>query len=96
MVNQIEPDRYADTGFSVKDIAPEVNALYFKKIMALSGSGRFIMGMSMLSTARALVWSGIPQNLSESERRRAFYEQFYGKPCPDGVADWRPGKAAPA
>ncbi len=90
MVNQIEPDRYADTGFSVKDTPPEVNALYFRKIMALSESERFLMGMSMLSTARALVWSGIPQGLTESERRRAFYERFYGEPCPDAVADWRP------
>ncbi len=52
MVSQIEPDRYANTGFSVKDTAPEINEMIFQRTMALTHSERFLMGMSMLSTAR--------------------------------------------
>lgn len=90
MVSKIEPDRYADTGFSVKDTAPEINAMIFRHTMSLTPGERFAMGMSLFATARALVWSGIPQDMPESERRRTFYERFYGEPCPDAVANWRP------
>jgi hypothetical protein len=33
----------------------------------------------MNDTARQLVWSGIPQGLSEAERCQLFLERFYGK-----------------
>jgi hypothetical protein len=90
MVSKIEPDRYADTGFSVKDTPPEINTMIFRHTMSLTPGERFAMGMSMLATARALVWSGIPGNLPGPERRRVFYERFYGEPCPDAVANWEP------
>ena len=43
---------------------------------------RLIMGMEMQATARALVWSSIPKNLPELERRRQFYLRFFGEPAP--------------
>lgn len=89
MVSKIEPNRYADTGFSVKDTSPEINAMIFRHAMSLTPGERFVMGMSLFATARALVWSGIPRDLPESERRRAFYERFYGEPGPDVVANWQ-------
>ena len=82
MVSRIEPDRYADTGFAVKDTAPEVNAMLFAAMMRRSAAERLMMGMDMMATARALVWSGIPASLSETERRQAFYERFYGEALP--------------
>jgi len=82
MVSKIEPDRYADTGFSVKDTAPEVNAFLFRRMMALSPAERLRMGMDMTATARALVWASLPEHLSGEERRIAFYERFYGEPWP--------------
>jgi hypothetical protein len=33
MISKIEPDRYADTGFAVKDTPPEVNATLFTAMM---------------------------------------------------------------
>ena len=86
MVSKVEPDRYADTGFSVKDTAPEVNALLFKLMMQRSPGERLRMGMGMLTTARQMVWASLPPELDVQERRAAFYQRFYGKPLPSGVA----------
>ena len=85
MVSKIEPDRYADTGFSVKDTPPEVNAELFARMMAKTPAQRMVMGFTMTETARALVWASLPSQLSESERRRAFYERFHGEPLPPGA-----------
>ena len=86
MVSKIEPDRYADTGFSVRDTAPEVNALLFKLMMQRTPGERLRMGMEMLATARQLVWASLPPELDAQDRRAAFYQRFYGEPLPGGVA----------
>ncbi len=82
MVSKIEPDRYANTGFSVKDTAPEINEMIFRKMMALTAGQRFEMGLSMMATARQMVWDTLPKHLDTAGRRRAFYERFYGEPFP--------------
>ncbi len=79
MVSKIEPDRYADTGFSVKDTPPELNELLFRRMMGLGAGERLRMGMDMAATAKALVRASLPGHLGESERRNAFVERFYGK-----------------
>ncbi len=84
MVSKIEPDRYADTGFSVKDTPPEINAMIFQRMMALEPGERLRMGLDMMATAKAMVWATLPQGLSEKERRVAFWERFYGEPWPLG------------
>jgi hypothetical protein len=78
MGSKIEPDRYADTGFSIADTPPELNAFLFEQMMRKSGSERLIIGCRMTASARQLVWSGIPKNLSEVERRNLFLQRFYG------------------
>lgn len=88
-ISKIEPDRYADTGFSIRDTSPEINAMMFQRTMALTDSQRFLMGMSMLETSRAIVWQSIPADLDMSSRRRFFYERFYGLRLPDEVAVWQ-------
>ena len=80
MVSKIEPDRYADTGFSVKDTAPEVNARLFRLMMSRRAGERLAMGMDMTATAKALVWASLPAELPEAERRAAFCERFSGAP----------------
>ena len=72
MVSKIEPDRYADTGFSIADTPPELNQHLFEQMMAKSGEERLKIGCSMADSARALVWSGIPKDLPEPERRKLF------------------------
>lgn len=79
MVSKIEPDRYADTGFSIADTPPDLNTHLFRKMMEKSGAERIAIACRMNDTARELVWSGIPQDLPEPERRQIFLERFYGK-----------------
>jgi hypothetical protein len=54
MVSKIEPDRYADTGFSVRDTSPEVNARMFAAMMKRTHGERILMCLDMMATARAL------------------------------------------
>jgi len=82
MVSKIEPDRYANTGFSLKDTGLEINEILFRKMMERSEGERLIMGMEMQASARALVWASIPEHLPEAERRRLFYTRFFGAPYP--------------
>jgi hypothetical protein len=54
MVSRIEPDRYADTGFAVKDTPPEINARIFAAMMRRTPAERLMMCFDMMATGRAL------------------------------------------
>ncbi len=79
MVSKIEPDRYADTGFSIRDTPADLNAHLFRKMLEKSGAERLIIGCRMGDSARQLVWSGIPTDIPEPKRRQIFLDRFYGK-----------------
>lgn len=83
MVSRITPDRYADTSFAVKDTPPEINQMIFAAMMRKTATERLEMGFDMTATAREIVWSSIDPNLPEAERRRAFFQRFYGEPLPE-------------
>lgn len=85
MVSKIEPDRYADTGFAVKDTSAEVNDRLFEAMMKRDPAERLIMGLDMTATARALVWSSIPVGMPECEKRSLFFARFYGETLPSGM-----------
>jgi hypothetical protein len=85
--SQIEPDRYADTGFSVADTPAELNEHLFRKMMAKTGAERLIIGCQMADSARELVWSGIPEELSPNERRKVFLNRFYGESASTNVPE---------
>jgi len=78
MVSRIEPDRYADTGFAVKDTPPEVNAMIFAAMMRKTPQERLLMGFDMMATAREMVWSGIGAQGTTEERRNRFCQRFHG------------------
>lgn len=78
MVSKIEPDRYADTGFSIADTPADLNRHLFDRIMEKSGAERIVIGCRMTDDARELVWSGIPKGLPDPERRQLFLQRFYG------------------
>lgn len=75
-------DRYADTGFSVSDTPLELNSFIHQRIMALGGERRFMIGMSMLATARQLILSSLPATLNDQEKMLALYHRLYGCPFP--------------
>ena len=54
MVSRIEPDRYADTGFAVKDTPPEINARIFAAMMRRTPAERLMMCLDMMATGRLL------------------------------------------
>lgn len=79
MISKVDPSRYADTGFSIKDTPVELNKHLFDRMMEKTGAERLMIGCRMTDVARELVWSGIPKNLPESERRQIFLKRFYGE-----------------
>jgi hypothetical protein len=56
--------------------------MLFAAMMRKTPAERLLMGFDMSATARAMVWSTIPADLPEDERRRAFYLRDYGEPLP--------------
>ena len=54
MVSRIEPDRYADTGFAVKDTPPEINQRLFAAMMRRTPAERLLMCLDMMATGRVL------------------------------------------
>ncbi len=79
MVSRIEPDRYADTGFSIADTPPDLNVHLIRQMMQKTGPERLITCCAMAVTVRQIVWSGIPQDLSDRKRRQLFIDRCYGK-----------------
>lgn len=77
--SKIEPDRYANTGFSIKDTPQELNDHLFRQMVKKTGAERLAIGCQLTDIARKLVWSGIPANLPPSERQKIFLQKFYGK-----------------
>lgn len=61
----------------MNDTAPEVSDYLRKRYAAMSPEQRFLIGIRMFDTARALVEASIPAGLSEYERRRVICRRFY-------------------
>ncbi len=61
----------------MNDTAPEVSEYLRKRYAAMSAEERFLIGIRMFDTARALVEASIPSGLSESERRKEICRRFY-------------------
>ncbi|MGV3659566.1 MAG: hypothetical protein ACO1TE_05260 [Prosthecobacter sp.] len=70
----------------MRDTAPEINAMLFKRVMALTPSERFMMGLSMLQTTREMILASMPADLDEPSRRRLLFERLHGISLPDAVA----------
>jgi len=78
MISKIDPSGYADTGFSIADTPADLNDHLFRKMLEKSGAERLIIGCRMGDSARQLVWSEIPKDLSEPKRRQLFLHRYYG------------------
>lgn len=85
MVSRIEPDRYADTGFAVKDTPPEINRRLFDAMMRKTPAERLLMSLDMMATARELVMQSVQREsgaVSQIEAKRLAFVRLHGMPCP--------------
>ncbi len=82
MGKETTTDRYADTGYSVKDTPPEINRWMFERFMSLSCEQRLLMGLSMLATTRQMILDSLPPGLSPNESKLALFERLYGYAFP--------------
>jgi hypothetical protein len=63
----------------MKDTRPEIEQMVRKKIMALSGEMRFIMGAQMFESAMEMAKASLAPGLSVAEQRRRLFKHIYGK-----------------
>jgi len=76
MVSKFEPDRDADTGFSIADTPADLNDHLFRKMLEKSGAERLIIAPSL-----AAAWETPPANssgqkfpnTSRSQKRKLAY-----------------------
>ena len=64
------------------DTPPEITELVRKRLMALSGEERFMMGVRSFEAARAMVLASLPADLPPDELKRQLYQRIYGEPLP--------------
>jgi hypothetical protein len=65
--------------FGMNDTSPEIEQLVHQRMMARSGSERFVMGASMFDVARKMIIASLPSNLSPEELRARLFERIYGQ-----------------
>ena len=85
MVSRIEPDRYADTGFAVKDTPPELKRRLFDAIMRKTPAERLMMSLDMMATTRELVMRGFWREAGEAtciELQRWAFQRLHRVACP--------------
>jgi len=78
----------------MNDTTSQMQGLHRDLLMARSNEERFQMGISMCQTARAIVRSSLPEELTPTERRVQFFLRYYGDElpadrCDDIVAEMR-------
>jgi hypothetical protein len=66
----------------MNDTSPEIAELVRQKLMARSGSERFVMGARMFDAARAIVLASLPAGLSPDELKRQLFQRLYGLAAP--------------
>ena len=64
------------------DTSPEVHELYGFMVMQLSGEERLMRAAMLFNSARKMILSSLPKDLSPDELRRRLYERMYGEPLP--------------
>ena len=66
----------------MNDTSAEIAELVRQKLMARSGSERFVMGTGMFDAARAVVLASLPVGLSSEELKRQLFQRIYGLVAP--------------
>jgi hypothetical protein len=66
----------------MNDTSPEIAEIVRQKLMARSGSERFVMGTRMFDAARTVLLASLPPKLPPPELKRQLFERLYGQPAP--------------
>jgi hypothetical protein len=66
----------------MNDTPPEIAELVRQRLMARSGSERFVMGTRMFDAARAVVLASLPPGLPPEELKRQLFKRVYGCAAP--------------
>jgi hypothetical protein len=66
----------------MNDTSPEIAKLVRQKLMARSGSERFVMGARMFDAARTMVLASLPAGISQDELKRQLFQRIYGLAAP--------------
>lgn len=66
----------------MNDTPPEITEMVRKRLMAMSGAERFLIGVSMFDAARDMVLASLPPGLFEAERKQPLFEGVYGTRFP--------------
>jgi hypothetical protein len=76
----------------MNDTSPEVAAMVAEHHRQMTPEERVRIASSMFDTARAIVESSLPANLSRRERRLAYARRMYGNELPEAAliafAEW--------
>ena len=59
------------------DTSPEAARVVAERFRAMSGRERFMIGVQMFESARALALASLPTGVSEKERQRHLCARFY-------------------
>ncbi len=65
------------------DTSPEIAEMVRARLMELSGAERFLMGVRMFDAARRMVIASLPDDLTETERKRQLFQRIYGESLPN-------------
>lgn len=76
----------------MNDTSPEIAAMVAERHSQMTPDERMRIASSMFDTARAIVESSLPVNLTRSERRLAYAKRMYGDELPEAAllafAEW--------
>ena len=69
------------------DTSPEIAEMVRTRIMARSGSERFVMGVEMCNAARRMVLASLPAGLCYAKRKQRLFQRFPSEPLPKSAAE---------
>jgi hypothetical protein len=75
----------AESMSHVADTTPEMEKLVADRYRAMTPTERVLIAASMYETARAIVASSLPPNLTREDRRLAIVRRIYGKELPEAA-----------
>ncbi|HMZ57446.1 MAG TPA: hypothetical protein PL048_01650 [Leptospiraceae bacterium] len=67
----------------MNDTSPEIEQMLHERHMKMTGEERVMIAASMYDTAREIVLSSLPPNLTEKEKRVQLFLRFYGNEFSD-------------